>query len=242
MTTPPPPPRSASDFWILLALAIAVAVALAARNSGGNTFGIANGMLVRGGYVAIVAIFLLGAVLRRGVSGVVRIAAAWLAAGLIVAAGYTYRGELYLFGVRAASVLVPGIPISGDLAGGPHNAVVITRAIDGHFAVRARVDHVPTTFMLDTGASFVTLTPRDARRLGVDTGALDFSTPIRTANGEIRAAEVTLETLQVGSIERHAVPALVAPPNSLDESLLGLSFLDTLRSYAISGDRLVLTP
>ena len=65
---------------------------------------------------------------------------------------------------------------------------------------------------------------------------------IRTANGEIRAAEVTLDTLQVGPIERHGIAALVAPPNSLDQSLLGLSFLNTLKGYAVSGDRLVLTP
>ena len=88
--------------------------------------------------------------------------------------------------------------------------------------------------MLDTGASFVTLTPRDAERAGVDTGALDFATPIRTANGEIRAAEITLETLQVGPIERHQIAALVAPPNSLDQSLLGLSFLNTLKGYSIT--------
>ena len=242
MSPPPLPRRPQADFWILFALAVAIAVALAARNSDGATLGIANASLVKAGYVAVVAIFVVAVVLSRGLSGIVRMAGAWLAIALIVVGAYAYRVELYRVGTRVAGVLVPGMPIAGELAGGPKHTVVITRALDGHFAVRGRVDHAPTTFMLDTGASFVTLTPRDAARAGVDTGALDFSTPIRTANGEIRAAEITLETLQVGPIERHQVAALVAPPDTLDQSLLGLSFLNTLKGYSISGDRLVLTP
>jgi aspartyl protease family protein len=38
------------------------------------------------------------------------------------------------------------------------------------------------------------------------------------------------------------VPALVAQPGLMDRSLLGMSFLDTLGSYTISGDTLTLTP
>lgn len=237
-----PEQRPQPDFWILLALIVAVAVALAARNSEGLTLGIANQTFVRAGYAAVVAIFLIALVLSRGLSALVRMAAGWLAIALILVGGYAYRDNLFEVGARIAGVLVPGVPISGELTGGPEHTVVITRASDGHFAVRARVDHAATTFMLDTGASFVTLTPRDAARAGVDAGSLDFSTPIRTANGEIKAATVTIDTLQVGSIERHKVAALVAPPDSLDQSLLGLSFLNTLHGYAISGDRLVLTP
>lgn len=242
MTPPPLPRRPQADFWILFALAVAIAVALAARNSDGVTLGIANATLVKAGYVAVVVIFVVAVFLSRGLSGIVRMAGAWLAIALIVVGAYAYRAELYGVGARVAGVLVPGMPIAGELAGGPKNTVVITRALDGHFAVRGRIEHAPTTFMFDTGASFVTLTPRDAARAGVATNALKFSTPIRTANGEIRAARITLETLQVGPIERHKVAALVAPPDTLDQSLLGLSFLNTLKSYAISGDRLVLTP
>ena len=38
------------------------------------------------------------------------------------------------------------------------------------------------------------------------------------------------------------MPGLVAPRGSLEQSLLGMTFLDTLHGYAISGDRLMLTP
>jgi aspartyl protease family protein len=135
------------------------------------------------------------------------------------------------------------VPIPGRLAGDfDAGSVMIVRAIDGHFAVRAEVESVPLTLMVDTGASFVTLTMEDAARIGVDTGTLRFRMPVRTANGVMDAAPITLARLAVGQIERRDVPALVAPQGSLDQSLLGMSFLNTLHGYAISGDRLVLTP
>ena len=47
---------------------------------------------------------------------------------------------------------------------------------------------------------------------------------------------------QLGTIERTGLEALVAPPETLEQSLLGLSFLDTLQSYTVVGDRMVLSP
>ena len=244
MTTPAPGGRPQLFFWALLALIVAVAVALAARNSGGETLGISNREFVRGGYLVIVLIFVGSALLGRGagVAEVVQAAVGWLAIFLVVVCAYAYRSELTAVGARLYGVLAPGVPISGQLAGEENNTVVIVRSIDGHFAVRAHLDAVSATLLLDTGASFVTLTPEDAKKIGVDTGSLHFATPIRTANGLIQAAPIVIDTLSIGSIARHRVAALVAPPGSLEESLLGMSFLNTLNGFAISGDRLVLTP
>jgi aspartyl protease family protein len=114
------------------------------------------------------------------------------------------------------------------------------RSRGGQFAVRARVDDVPVTMLIDTGASFVTLTLVDATGTGVDPASLAFTVPIRTANGVIRAAPITIGKLVVGTIVRENLRALVTPPDTLSQSLLGMSFLETLESFAISGDRLVL--
>lgn len=242
--TNPPARNSAHGFWALLGFVVAIAVVLAARNGSGETFGIADHDFVRGGYLVVVLIFVGSALFGRGlgVRDVMRAATGWLAIFLVIVGGYAYRSDLTAVGARIVGVLVPGMPISGHFAGVAGDVVVISRSIDGNFAVRANLDKVTTTLMLDTGASFVTLSSRDAARVGIKTGGLSFTTPIRTANGVIQAAPIVLQTLSVGSIERHDVPALVAPPGSLDQSLLGMSFLDTLNGYAISGDRLVLTP
>jgi len=168
---------------------------------------------------------------------------AWAAIILVVAGVYASREEIAGFAGRLVGALVPGVPVSGRLAGEANpDSVVVTRAGDGHFAVRASVDDVPLTMLIDTGASLVTLSQRDAERVGVDPASLAYVVPIRTANGTMRAASVTLDSLAIGTITQRNVPALVAPPGALGQSLLGMSFLDGLHGYAISGDRLVLTP
>ena len=231
-------------FWILVALIVAIAVGLAGGNGLGNTLGLANRDLAQLGYLVVILIFVGSALLGRGLGAgeIARATAGWLAILLLLVGAYAYRTELTGVGGRLLGVLAPGVPISGRLAGEADSAVVIARGIDGHFAVRASVQNVPMMMMVDTGASFVTLTPEDAAAIGVDAGALRFTMPIRTANGLIQAAPITIAKLALGSIERRDVAALVAPPDSLDQSLLGMSFLNTLTGYAISGDRLVLTP
>jgi aspartyl protease family protein len=242
--SPPPRRRPQFTFWVLLVLIVALAVGLAARNTAGETFGLANNDVGQAAYLVAILVFVGSALFGRGLGAgeIFRAVAGWLAILLVLIGGYAYRNELAGVGGRLLGVLAPGVPISGRLAGEADAAVVIVRSMDGHFAVQAHIDSVPMTMMVDTGASFVTLTTEDAARIGVNVGALRFTMPIRTANGLIQAAPITIDKLAVGSIERNKVPALVAPSESLDQSLLGMSFLNTLDGYAISGDRLVLTP
>ncbi|MCP4380241.1 MAG: TIGR02281 family clan AA aspartic protease [Hyphomicrobiales bacterium] len=174
---------------------------------------------------------------------IVRSMGLWVAIILVVAGLYASRDQLVGFAGRLLGSLAPGVPITGRLAGGVDaDSVAFTRSFDGHFAVRTTVDSVPVTMLLDTGASFVTLTSQDARRVGIDPTELAFSVPIRTANGVMQAASVTLDRLSVGPIEQRDVRALVAPSSLLGQSLLGLSFLNELHGYSIVGDRLVLNP
>ena len=95
--------------------------------------------------------------------------------------------------------------------------------------------------MFDTGASAVVLSYDDARRAGIDVGALKFNMPVTTANGTGRAARVTLDRIEIGGIARRNVAAFVADRGALEGSLLGMTFLSTLSRYAVTGDRLELT-
>jgi aspartyl protease family protein len=184
---------------------------------------------------------LFGRALRPG--EIIRGMLAWSLAIVFLAGAYANRDQLAGFAGRLLGAIAPGVPISGRLSGnGNPDSVTVVRAGDGHFAVLGAIDEKPILFLVDTGASFVTLTRDDARQIGIDVDGLDYRLPIRTANGTMIAAAVTLDRLAVGPIERRNLKALVAPEGVLDQSLLGMTFLDTLSGYSISGDRLVLSP
>ncbi len=235
------PPRL--FFWLVLLLVAAGFAALAVMLAPSFGFDMSSGGPVRLVYFVALLLFVSSALIGR-VRGreVVRAVLGWGAILIVLVGAYAYRSELAGVGGRLLGVLVPGIPISGQLTGEGGNSVVIMRNGDGHFAVRAGVDGVAMMMLVDTGASLVTLTPADAAAIGIDTTKLDFGMPIETANGTIRAAPITIHRISIGTIDRDNIKALVAPPGTLQESLLGMSFLNSLSGYAISGDRLVLKP
>ena len=89
-----------------------------------------------------------------------------------------------------------------------------------------------STFLLDSGASGVVLAPQDARRLGLAAGRLAYSERLRTANGEVRAAPVTLREVRVGPMVQRWLPASVTEA-PLPVSLLGMSFLQRLETWQV---------
>lgn len=87
-------------------------------------------------------------------------------------------------------------------------------------------------FLVDTGATYVALTPEDAMKLGFDLARLNWNVPMQTANGITRNAEVTLADIRLSRIVEYNVQALVMRQSGI--SLLGMSFLSRLRSWQIS--------
>jgi aspartyl protease family protein len=148
---------------------------------------------------------------------------------------YAYRFEASEIFGRMTGELFPSEPQVGR--GGE---VIINRRFSGEFAIGGRVNNARVTFLFDTGASAVVLTADDARRAGVEASRLVFDVPVATANGAAMAAETRLDQIAVGPIVMRNVPALVARRGALDESLLGMSFLERLKSYTVERDRLVM--
>ncbi|MFQ5959023.1 MAG: TIGR02281 family clan AA aspartic protease [Alphaproteobacteria bacterium] len=118
-------------------------------------------------------------------------------------------------------------------------ALSVRAGAGGHFWVSATVDGVKLRFVVDTGATTVTLRPDDALRLGLNPASLDFSESYRTANGVVRGAPVTLRSLRIGALSREDVRATVSEA-PMSVSLLGMSFLNRLRSYEVKDNRLIL--
>ena len=116
----------------------------------------------------------------------------------------------------------------------------VVKSPDGHFWVDADVNggH-PVHFLIDTGATAVTLTASDARSLGIDPGSLDYRYTVMTANGPARAAPVKLADISVDHAEVEDVQALVID-QGLPTSLLGMTYLGRLAKFEATPDTLVL--
>ena len=117
----------------------------------------------------------------------------------------------------------------------------IAKSADGHYWANGQVNGASVRFLVDTGASAVSLTPDDARRLGFDVGALHYVNRVITADGQARAAAVKLASLTVSGARLENVEALVIE-KGLDTSLLGMTYLGRLASFQATRQALILRP
>lgn len=115
-------------------------------------------------------------------------------------------------------------------------SVRIRRGDDGRITARGRANGVALDFLIDSGSSAVILKSSDAEKAGIDVKAAVFETPIATAAGEAMFAPARLTSVEIGPIQIADVEAFIAKPGTLNESLLGQSFLRRLSSYEMVGD------
>ena len=95
-------------------------------------------------------------------------------------------------------------------------------------------------FILDTGASLVSLTAEDAQSMGINLDELNYNYALSTANGISFGARIRLAKMQVGPIIINNVDAVVSKPGRSDTSLLGMTFLSRLKQFSIKGNSLTL--
>lgn len=125
--------------------------------------------------------------------------------------------------------------------GGTDSAAQITKNADGHFWAEAAVDGKAVRFLVDTGATAVSLSMADAQRLGIDTGKLNYDYSVITADGRTRAASVKLASVAIAGARVRDVDALVIE-KGLETSLLGMSYLGRLSRFEATPQALILHP
>ena len=162
------------------------------------------------------------------------IAGLFMALGAVVA---SYADRALDAAPPARKTLAMAAPTESRNAG---RTVVIPRDSRGHFQVNGRVDGKHMRFMVDTGASVIALTARDAARLGIRPARREFTAEVKTANGTVRAARIRLNRVEIDDVTVRDVAALIVPDEALSENLLGLSFLSRLRRFEYSNGKLVL--
>ncbi|SEH70276.1 retropepsin-like aspartic protease family protein [Paracoccus alkenifer] len=117
--------------------------------------------------------------------------------------------------------------------------IEVPLARDGHFHLTAELNGTPVRFVVDTGASALALSPRDARRAGVDVGQLVYAGQARTANGIVPTATVRLDRVAIGDIIDENVPAMVIQAD-IDRSLMGMDYLRRFARISFEGDTMIL--
>ncbi len=223
--------------WLLL-VGLLIAILVLFVRSGAGTVGPLSTRDFGSLTYNIALLVFLGAVVltmfRERFTQAITAALLWVVVGLVLVIVYSYRFELHEVADRVLVVLVPGHAISHG------RSVEIGRTNAGDFAVSAQINGARVAMVLDTGASSVVLTRDDAKAAGLPLEVLTYTVNIDTANGRARAAPVTLDRIAIGGLEERSVEALVAQPGQLKTSLLGMSFLNRLQSWEVSGDRLLL--
>lgn len=130
----------------------------------------------------------------------------WLGLGLL----------FYVFFLRQEN---PPIQVVGP------DHVELSRARDGHFHIDGAIQGKPVRFLIDTGASTVSIPQELAWRLGL---GCDVPSTFRTANGIVQGCTSRVAELDFGPfrIENLAVAIL---PNLSSDALLGMNALRHVR-------------
>jgi aspartyl protease family protein len=221
------------SIWLLAALAGTVAIVFLLRANPDALAGEDTKMRLLY-LVCLLAIFGGGffARLRYDTHRTLAQMAIWVAifCGLILV--YSFRGEFGMLGDRFTAELMP---LDGRAEG--ERIMSYPLAENGHFQVRAAADGIDLNFTIDTGATDVVLSPRDAERLGYDLDRLDFTKLAETANGMVRGAPIVISEFRLGNIVVRDLPATVNEAE-MSDSLLGMEFLRRLRSWRVEGERI----
>jgi len=117
--------------------------------------------------------------------------------------------------------------------------VTLTTDGSGHFVTTGSINGATMKFLVDTGATAVSMNLNDARRAGVNylAGKKGYS---QTANGLVPIYKVKLGNVKLVDITLTDVDGLVHQGNALPVVLLGMSFLGRLEMSRV-GESLTLT-
>ena len=181
-------------------------------------------------YLSVLVVAILGSVLlsRRGAYGkMFRQAGVWL---------------LIFMGLVAIVASWQDIRQSGQTTSfqqSQDGAIIIPKEIDGHFHLTLTINDRPIDFLVDTGASDIVLTRKDAARVGFDPNRLDYWGMANTANGTVRLATIRLETVRLGEfIDKNIRASVNKAP--MEKSLLGMRYLSKFSAIEISNDQMIL--
>ena len=114
--------------------------------------------------------------------------------------------------------------------------VILKQNRQGHYVTKGSINETSVTFLLDTGATQVSIPAHIADQLQLDSYG---SYPVQTANGKVTVYKTKIDQLSIGNIFLYNVAAHINPAMKNDEILLGMSALKQL-DFQQTGKQLIL--
>ena len=101
--------------------------------------------------------------------------------------------------------------------------IVLSAGSGGHFVTSGTINGRAVRFLVDTGATFISISQAEAQNLGLDyrSGQRSWA---NTANGPVQVYRVSLASVRLGDVQVYNVDATVVPM-PMEFVLLGNSFL-----------------
>lgn len=114
--------------------------------------------------------------------------------------------------------------------------VTLIRNKHGHYVANGKINGQSVVFLLDTGATDIALSARLAKKLHLKQG---HPFKVSTANGIAKAHRTRIETVSLGEIQLHNVPATILSKGPDNQVLLGMAFLKHVE-FVQKGNRLTI--
>lgn len=118
------------------------------------------------------------------------------------------------------------------------DSVMLQADTRGHFMADGAINGAGLRFLVDTGATLISIPAAEAKRLGVSYLGGERAL-VNTAAGVAPAYRVKLDSVRVGTVTVNNVDAVVLE-RGLDVNLLGMSFLNRMEMRR-EGETMVLT-
>ena len=196
--------------------------------------------LVLGAAFAFMALILVGGIVRTETNHTLGTMFKTVGnAGLMLSFGIT---ALQLGGAVMSVPLVAGVAMAAQataqtVQGGE---IRVPLGQDGHYWVEADINGVAQRFLIDTGATYTTISADLAREAMVGGDDNPNKVNLHTANGDTSAEVANIRRLEVGAITAKDMKAIIAPGIGTT-NVLGMNFLTSLEGWRMEHKELVLT-
>ena len=141
----------------------------------------------------------------------------------------------YIFSKWISYSVNPNKNVTSKISKSGENVILLKANRYNHYVVSGKINGTKVEFLVDTGASSVSVPGHIAKAIGLEFGR---SITVLTASGQALAYTTDIKTLSIGDIELGEIRATIIPADTSDKILLGMS---ALKKFSFTQENGVLT-